>query len=237
MKFYTSICLILSSAVAMTFGADDSAAQLGRMGKIHHQPVHRVGRFLGNGYSAGYHHCNPGPDVGYYNPYSAHNSYLVSQSPEYLAQYGNHDRRVWMRQHGGQFSQAGYMNGAGYGQALPGVTVDAEFEPAERDADDGREEADASEDNDFTPDDNDPADDDSSDGFDSDDDSGELGGFSDLRDSTDDSVLDRAKDSDVEDAGGLPDSGADGGGFDKLPEADGDDQTLYANPGLFAPRG
>ena len=225
MNFYASICLILSSAAVMTLAADDSVAQLGRTGKFHHQPVHRVGRFLGTGYSAGYHHCNPGPDVGYYNPYSAHNSYLVSQSPEYLAQYGNRDRRVWMQQHGGQFNQAGYMTGVGNGQALPGVTVDAEFEPADRDADDGREdETDSSEDNDFT-----PAGDDSSDGYDSD---GELGGFGDLQDSAEDSVFDRANRDDDR----LPGSEDDGGGFDKLPDAEDDDQTLYANPGLFAPR-
>ena len=44
-----------------------------------------VGRWLGQGVGDGYHRCNPGYDSSYYNPYSAHNSTLVSQSPEYLA--------------------------------------------------------------------------------------------------------------------------------------------------------
>ena len=46
---------------------------------------HRPLRWLGQGFSDGYHRHNPGHDTSYYNPYSAHNSSLVSQSPEYLA--------------------------------------------------------------------------------------------------------------------------------------------------------
>ena len=42
-------------------------------------------RVLGQGFSDGYHKYNPGHDTSYYNPYSEHNSALVSQSPEYLA--------------------------------------------------------------------------------------------------------------------------------------------------------
>ena len=42
-------------------------------------------RWLGQGYSDGYHRHNPGHDTSYYNPYTAHNSNLVSQSPEYQA--------------------------------------------------------------------------------------------------------------------------------------------------------
>lgn len=43
------------------------------------QPVQRLNRRLGLWSSAGYHHQTPGPNVGYYNPYNAHNSALVSQ--------------------------------------------------------------------------------------------------------------------------------------------------------------
>jgi len=46
---------------------------------------HRPLRWLGQGFSDGYHRQNPGYDTSYYNPYSAHNSNLISQSPEYLA--------------------------------------------------------------------------------------------------------------------------------------------------------
>ena len=46
---------------------------------------HRPLRWLGQGFSDGYHRCNPGYDTSYYNPYSAHNSNLISQSPEYMA--------------------------------------------------------------------------------------------------------------------------------------------------------
>ena len=43
--------------------------------------VRRPLRWLGHGYSDGYNRCNPGPISDYYNPYSAHNSRLVSQPP------------------------------------------------------------------------------------------------------------------------------------------------------------
>jgi hypothetical protein len=37
-------------------------------------PLTRYHRFVGGYYSDGYHRCNPGPDVSYYNPWSAHNT-------------------------------------------------------------------------------------------------------------------------------------------------------------------
>jgi len=46
---------------------------------------HRTLRWLGQGFSDGYHRCNPGYDSTYYNPYSAHNSSLVSKSPEFMS--------------------------------------------------------------------------------------------------------------------------------------------------------
>ena len=42
-------------------------------------------RWLGQGFGDGYHRQNPGYDTSYYNPYSAHNSRLISQTPEYMA--------------------------------------------------------------------------------------------------------------------------------------------------------
>ena len=40
-------------------------------------------RWLGQGYSDGYHRCNPGHDSSYYNPYSFHNSMLYSQTADF----------------------------------------------------------------------------------------------------------------------------------------------------------
>ena len=57
------------------------------------QPFQAGFRWLGQGWSAGYHHQNPGPNSDYYNPYTAHNSMLVSRMPQYQTghhQYGNH---------------------------------------------------------------------------------------------------------------------------------------------------
>jgi len=49
-----------------------SAGPLGNINRYH--------RFMGAFYSDGYHRCSPGPDVSYYNPYSAHNSPLYGRS-------------------------------------------------------------------------------------------------------------------------------------------------------------
>lgn len=39
--------------------------------------IKRPLRWLGEGFSDGYHRCNPGPNSDYYNPYSANNAYLL----------------------------------------------------------------------------------------------------------------------------------------------------------------
>ena len=44
---------------------------------------HRTLRWLGQGFSDGYHRCTPGYDSSHYNPYSMHNSFLYSQTPAY----------------------------------------------------------------------------------------------------------------------------------------------------------
>ena len=47
------------------------------------QPHQKPLRWLGEGYSAGYHRCTPGPDTSYYNPWNAHNSMLISRLPQF----------------------------------------------------------------------------------------------------------------------------------------------------------
>ena len=42
--------------------------------------IKRPLRWLGEGFSDGYHRCAPGPNSDYYNPYTAHNSYLLHQT-------------------------------------------------------------------------------------------------------------------------------------------------------------
>ena len=43
------------------------------------RPVHKFNRALGLWAGSGYHYQNPGPQGGYYNPYTAHNSGLITQ--------------------------------------------------------------------------------------------------------------------------------------------------------------
>lgn len=56
----------------------DAAAQWYPYGA---RPVRSVDRWLGIGYSAGYHTRNPGPDADYYQPYSDLNTGLQSWLP------------------------------------------------------------------------------------------------------------------------------------------------------------
>lgn len=42
----------------------------------------RLSRWGGEWFSDGYHRGNPGPNSDYYNPYTAHNSLLISENPE-----------------------------------------------------------------------------------------------------------------------------------------------------------
>jgi hypothetical protein len=86
MARYGLICLALGLFVMV---ADDCQAQM----RIGHQLVQRPFRALGHGSGPGIHHCNPGPDVSYYNPWSHKNSFLISRSPEYLNRFGHEAQR------------------------------------------------------------------------------------------------------------------------------------------------
>lgn len=72
------ILVVVFAVIALSAAAEECQAQ-------NSFKRHRPLRWLGQGFSDGYQRCNPGHDTSYYNPYSAHNSHLVSQSPEYLA--------------------------------------------------------------------------------------------------------------------------------------------------------
>ncbi len=73
MGFLKVAKLALSAVVIATlFGSVASA-----------QPFQKPLRWLGEGFSAGYHRCNPGPDADYYNPWNAHNSMLIHKLPQF----------------------------------------------------------------------------------------------------------------------------------------------------------
>lgn len=92
-------------------------------------PGQELGRFLGFGHGAGYHCSNPGQNTDYYNPYSAHNSLLISANEPYngIAQgYSNFDSTTvphssYTGQNQSQYSVF---------DSLPGQTVRPSFEPA-----------------------------------------------------------------------------------------------------------
>ena len=125
-------------------------------------------RWLGQGYSDGYHRHNPGHDTSYYNPYTTHNSTLVSQSPEYqalLAQQASQQptQRFFA---GVPFSVYAAPNQLTQGlQNLPGQQVQGTFSPSVGSGllDSEEDEDDFGDDNDFREDDNDFRDDDDSD--------------------------------------------------------------------------
>ena len=78
------ILLVVTTSLVV-FGGLSLPCQAQSLGQLSQLNRRRPLRWLGQGYSDGYHRCNPGHDTSYYNPYTAHNSNLVSQSPEYQA--------------------------------------------------------------------------------------------------------------------------------------------------------
>lgn len=121
---------------------------------VFHQPVLRSFRLLGEGYGpSGYHFCNPGPNVDYYNPYSAHNSMLISRMPEYQQHlqsnqmFGFQSRRfhqgipfsVYAAPQG-QNSGYGYGQGNGYGGSNGIPAIESSFEAYEPEDDDDYED-------------------------------------------------------------------------------------------------
>ena len=76
--------LAITSVAILLFGfANFAQAQRGPL------RVNQAFRYLGHGQSGGYHWRTPGPCVGYYNPYSQHNSALrIGGTPQ--GAYGYH---------------------------------------------------------------------------------------------------------------------------------------------------
>ncbi len=116
------ICLALG---LFMMSAQTSPAQM----RIGHQFPQRAFRALGHGNGPGHHHCNPGPDVSYYNSWSQKNSFLVSQSPQYLSRYGHETERSPMQLlHSGQSPYAPSTPiGGFYGNTVP---MNADFVPS-----------------------------------------------------------------------------------------------------------
>lgn len=66
------------------------------------RPLQQTHRYLGLWSGSGYHHCAPGPHGGYYNPYTAHNSGLVSQGYIPPNMMMNHSPQMMVGQSVGQ---------------------------------------------------------------------------------------------------------------------------------------
>ena len=92
------------------------------------QPGQNVVRWLGHGYSAGYHSQTPGPNSDYYNPYSVHNSLLISQQG---GGYASDSYSYFGYQPEGASSSSDAPNGTGPGpQNQGGQLITPSFEPA-----------------------------------------------------------------------------------------------------------
>ncbi len=76
-------CLILG--VVLSIGSSVASAQpVGDRWTSLVRPVQGTARFLGFGYSRGYHQKSPGPDSRYYHPYTIQNSNLIARGDEHL---------------------------------------------------------------------------------------------------------------------------------------------------------
>ena len=132
--FITTLSMMI---VTVSFVAEASAQN-----RFGHRPL----RWLGQGFGDGYHRCNPGYDSSHYNPYSAHNSFLYSQTPQYKAITGTQNYAMSATQDlrfrvGVPYSiyaapprnnPFGQVQGI---QGMPGATIDNSFEPTKREED------------------------------------------------------------------------------------------------------
>ena len=150
------------------------------------QHAQRPLRYLGLGNGPGYHRCNPGPNVGYYNPWNKHNSFLISKSPQYLSRYSHEFHPSPM--------DLLYSQQQGFGRGVQPniygtVPMNADFVPAAnraKDDDDSDQEDDLDEGFDDSDDDDSMESDDVEDSFEFEADkmdSDEVGGFDSLEES------------------------------------------------------
>jgi len=100
--------------------------------------IQEINRFLGVGWGNGYHCRTPGPQTDYYNPYSAHNSYLVSRNQP-PGRYSNLSTGYAVGGVGGvgrSIPHSVYTgtqsDGFSVFESLPGQTVTPTFEPTEQ---------------------------------------------------------------------------------------------------------
>lgn len=119
--------------VSVSFVAEASAQN-----RLGHRPL----RWLGQGFGDGYHRCNPGYDSSHYNPYSAHNTFLYSQTPQYRALTGtqnyamspNQDLRFRVGVPYSIYAAPPRNNPLGNFQGMPSATIDNSFEPTKRES-------------------------------------------------------------------------------------------------------
>ena len=73
MSFSRVFSLLLVGTLVCCFGSESFAQGFGNRG-----PLRRAGKWLGGGWGNGNHWRNPSVNSGYYNPYTAHNSSLLT---------------------------------------------------------------------------------------------------------------------------------------------------------------
>lgn len=202
------ICAV--AAGIFVLGTSHCEAQLGRQLK----PIQNTGRFLGAGYGLGYHRCNPGHDTSYYNPWNTKNSFLISQSPEYLARFSQQRHQtpldlLYNQQQGYSAYRGQSVNNFGqsnYGSYAPpasqGEQIDADFQPVRNRDDAQRNDAKQESANDFVPSKTQPKDQ-----FESEADAlngdRSRGGFDDLKEALDKELKEKAGREGIESAGRL----------------------------------
>ena len=132
--------IVVAAAIICTLSPSEAMAQRGRPG------WNQLTRFLGGGHSAGYHWRTPGPAVGYYNPYSHHNSRLrtggVPQGAgPYVARLAPDCRQQF---YDSGFDQPSGFNGHGGMMMAPGASpnmVDAQIDDSDEDVEESIEDA------------------------------------------------------------------------------------------------
>ena len=143
LSFRNLIAVVSTVAIVFAF-ADTSHAQRAPF------KVNQAFRWMGHFQSTGYHWRNPGPCVGYYNPYSHHNSSLrIGGHPQGASSY---NLNFYSDHHAGIYSEfdrpGGFTSPVAPADPTPNSTIDSEvdieqYEESEATVDDGNVEEDA----------------------------------------------------------------------------------------------
>ena len=111
--------------------------------------LQRSNRAFGHWTGPGYHKCNPGPNSSYYNPWTRHNSFLISRTPEFQSRYGQEIHRTPVELHYSNQSANGQPHMMAPQHFPSAAPMNADFVPARGRSDEETDDLDDGDDTEF----------------------------------------------------------------------------------------